>query len=146
MLHVFLKIIFKSQTSRADNHLGGDWWGHPSLIVHLNISIIATSSINRIASFSSASLLPFSFPPFFKAPNLSHYLVLMLHFIKIGLDSRGPEVHLNCGQEGEEEEARVPAPSHRLLCWQQQERPSQQNARMYGHQLFFNCERVQYTN
>ena len=135
---------------QPDNHVGGNWWGQSSWIAHLKICTIATPGINRISSFSSVSLLLSAPPPtpFYKAPNLSHYLVLMLHFIKIGLDSLGPEVHVTCGQEEEEEGAAAvpPRTTSRRLCWQQQERPSQQNARMCGHQLFFNCERVQYTN
>lgn len=35
-------------------------------------------------------------------------------------------MHPNGGQAGEEDEARAPASSRRLCCWQQQERPSQQ--------------------
>lgn len=109
--------------NRPDNLLGTRWWGQPFLIAHLNISIITMSSIKRISSFDSVSFSLYSTPPththsFFKALNVSHYLVLMSHFIKIGLDSLGPEVHLNCGQDRREEEAK----STRLLLWQQQTR------------------------
>lgn len=56
----------------------------------LNMSITAVPRINRIISFSSVSLLSFIVSPIFKALNLSHYLVLMSHFIRMRLDGFRP--------------------------------------------------------